>query len=514
MVLTEKLAELEEKNRQADHKPEAIEKQHKGGKLAARERLDILLDDGSFVELDRLVTHRCTDFGMEANKPAGDGIVTGYGTIDNRLVYAFAQDFTTLGGSLGRAHATKICKLLQHAMKMGAPLIGLQDSGGARIQEGVESLSGYGDIFLLNTLASGVIPQITAIMGPCAGGASYSPALTDFIFMTRGTSCMFITGPDVIKAVTREEVTKEDLGGAMAHNATSGVAHFAREDDTDCLRSIRELLSYLPSNNAEDPPAVQSDDDPLRTEPALNDLLPERPALPYDMKAIIHSVVDNGRFLEVHEHYARNIVVGFARLDGHTIGIVANQPNHLAGCLDIDASKKAARFVRFCDCFNIPILTLEDVPGFLPGTGQEYGGIISNGAKLIYAYCEATVPKVTVITRKAYGGAYLVMNSKHLRGDMTFAYPTAEIAVMGPDGAVNIVFRKELAKAEDPAQLRQELVKDYQDKFASPYKASALGFIDEVIRPDETRPKIIRAFQMLRTKQDSLPPKKHGNIPL
>ncbi len=514
MSLTEKLQELEEKNRQAELKPEAIERQHQAGKLTARERLEFLLDEGSFVELDRLVTHRCTDFGMEANKPPGDGVVTGYGTIDNRLVYAFAQEFPVLGGSLGRAHAVKICKLLEHAMKMGAPLIGLQDSGGARIQEGVESLAGYGDIFLRNSLASGVIPQITAIMGPCAGGASYSPALTDFIFMTKGTSYMFITGPDVIKAVTREEVTKETLGGAMAHNATSGVAHFARDDDADCLRSIRELLSYLPSNNTEDPPAVEPDDDPLRIDPALNDVLPDRPALPYDIKAIIHSVVDGGRFLEVHEHYARNIVVGFARLDGRTIGVVANQPNHLAGCLDIDASKKGARFVRFCDCFNIPILTLEDVPGFLPGTAQEYGGIITNGAKLIYAYCEATVPKVTVITRKAYGGAYVVMNSKHLRGDMTFAYPTAEIAVMGADGAVNIVFRKELARAEDPAKLREELVQDYQDKFASPYKASALGYIDEVIRPDETRPKVIRAFEMLRTKQDSVPPKKHGNMPL
>jgi len=511
-----RIQELDEKNRQAELAggEKAIERQHGAGKLTARERLNILLDEGSFVEIDRFVTHRCTDFGMEDNKIPGDGVVAGYGTIENRLVYVFAQDFTVLGGSLGRAHATKICKVLEHAMKMGAPVIGLNDSGGARIQEGVESLAGYSDIFLRNSLASGVIPQIAAIMGPSAGGAVYSPALMDFIFMTRSTSYMFITGPEVIKAVTQEEVTKEALGGAMTHNAKSGVAHFAPQDDKECLLAIRELLSYFPSNNTEDPPAVEPDDDPLRTDPALNDVVPESPNKPYDVKDIIRSVVDGGRFLEVHEHFARNIVVAFARLAGRTIGIVANQPNYLAGCLDINASNKGARFVRFCDCFNIPILTLEDVPGFLPGTAQEYGGIIKNGAKLIYAYCEATVPKVTLITRKAYGGAYCVMNSKHIRGDVNLAYPTAEIAVMGADGAVNIIFRKDLAKAEDPEKLRAELVQDYRDKFASPYKASALGYIDEVIRPEETRPKLVQAFRMLRNKHDSNPPKKHGNMPL
>ena len=511
-----KIQELEEKNRVAELAggEKAIERQHGAGKLTARERLNILLDEGSFVEIDRFVTHRCTDFGMEDNKIPGDGVVTGYGTIDKRLVYVFAQDFTVLGGSLGRAHATKICKVLEHAMKMGAPVIGLNDSGGARIQEGVESLAGYSDIFLRNSLASGVIPQIAAIMGPSAGGAVYSPALMDFIFMTKSASYMFITGPDVIKAVTQEEVTKEALGGAMTHNAKSGVAHFAPRDDRECLLTIRELLSYFPSNNTEDPPAVEPDDDPLRTDPALNDVVPENPSKPYDVKDIIRSVVDGGRFLEVHEHFARNLVVAFARLAGRTIGIVANQPIYLAGCLDINASNKGARFVRFCDCFNIPILTLEDVPGFLPGTAQEYGGIIKNGAKLIYAYCEATVPKVTLITRKAYGGAYCVMNSKHIRGDVNLAYPTAEIAVMGADGAVNIIFRRDLAKAEDPEKLRAELVQNYRDKSASPYKASALGYIDEVIRPDETRPKIVQAFRMLRKKRDSNPPKKHGNMPL
>ncbi len=516
MGIETKLKDLEEKNRQAElgGGEKRIEKQHQDGKLTARERLDILLDEGSFVELDKFVTHRCTDFGMEKNTFPGDGVVTGYGTIDSRLVYVFAQDFTVLGGSLGRAHATKICKVMEHSLKMGAPLIGINDSGGARIQEGVEALAGYADIFLRNTLASGVVPQISAIMGPSAGGAVYSPALTDFIYMTQSSSYMFITGPEVIKSVTREEVTKEALGGAMTHNATSGVAHFAPVDDKACLLNIRELLSYFPSNNTEDPPAVEPDDDPHRTDPALNTMVPDNPNTPYDIKDIIRSIVDSGRFLEVHEHYARNIVIGFCRFNGRTVGIVANQPNHLAGCLDINASNKSARFVRFCDCFNIPILTLEDVPGFLPGTAQEYGGIIKNGAKLIYAYCEATVPKVTVITRKAYGGAYCVMNSKHIRGDVNLAYPSAEIAVMGPDGAVNIVFRKEIAKAEDPEKVRAELIKDYQDKFASPLKATSLGYVDEVIRPEDTRVKVIQAFEMLRNKQDTNPPKKHGNIPL
>jgi propionyl-CoA carboxylase beta chain len=516
MGLEAKFKELEQLTQEAELAggQAAIDRQHEAGKLTARERLDLLLDEGSFVELDRLVTHRCTDFGMEEQKVPGDGVVAGYGTVDNRLVYVFAQDFTVFGGSLGASHAMKICKVLDLAMKMGAPVVGLNDSGGARIQEGVESLGGYADIFLRNSLASGVIPQISAIMGPSAGGAVYSPALTDYILMTRSASYMFITGPDVIKAVTREEVTKDVLGGAMTHNATSGVAHFAPEDDADCLRVVRELLSYFPSNNTEDPPVVEPDRDRPGIDPALNELVPENPNSPYNMKDLIHAIVDHGRFLEVHEHFARNIVVGFSRLDGRTVGIVANQPNHLAGCLDINASVKGARFVRFCDCFNIPILTLEDVPGFLPGTAQEYGGIISNGAKLIYAYCEATVPKVTVITRKAYGGAYCVMNSKHIRGDVNLAYPTAEVAVMGADGAVNIVFRKELKKAEDPDAARAELVKDYQDKFASPYKAASLGYIDEVIRPEETRSKLLQAFAMLRNKQDSNPPKKHANMPL
>ncbi len=493
---------------------ERVQKQHESGKLTARERIDLLLDPGSFCELDRFVTHRAIDFGMAEKKILGDGVVTGYGTVDRRKVFVFAQDFTVFGGSLSGAYAQKICKIMDLATRVGAPIIGLNDSGGARIQEGVESLAGYADIFLRNTLASGVVPQISLILGPCAGGAVYSPAITDFILMVKETSYMFITGPEVIKAVTHEEVTKESLGGALAHNQKSGVAHFAAPDERGCILLTRELLSYLPSNNAEDPPVSPSDDDPLRTEAALKTIVPASPNKPYDIKEIIRAVVDSGQFLEVQEHFAGNIVVGFARLGGRPVGIVANQPDKLAGCLDIDASVKAARFVRFCDCFNIPLITFVDVPGFLPGTSQEWGGIIKHGAKLLYAFAEATVPKITVITRKAYGGAYDVMASKHIRADINFAYPTAEIAVMGPEAAVNIVFRNELASASDGSEARARLVGEYREKFANPFKAAELGYIDEVIRPEETRGKIIRALEMLRDKRQDNPPRKHGNIPL
>jgi len=509
----ERLRKLREKAKLGGG-PERIERQHKRGKLTAQERLDLLLDEGSFHELDVFVTHRATGFGMEEKRYPGDGVVTGYGTIDGRLVYVFSQDFTVFGGALGEAHAEKICKVMDLAMRNGAPLIGLNDSGGARIQEGVESLGGYAEIFTRNTLASGVIPQISAVMGPCAGGAVYSPAITDFIIMVEGTSYMFVTGPDVVKTVTHEEVTFEELGGAMVHNTESGVAHFIAQNEEECIQIIRQLLSYLPQNNLEDPPYVEPSDDPLRMEPALDTIVPDSPTKPYDMKEVIRLVVDDGEFFEVHEHYAQNIIVGFARLNGRSVGIVAQQPAVLAGCLDINSSDKGARFVRFCDCFNIPLITFVDVPGFLPGVGQEHGGVIRHGAKLLYAYCEATVPKLTVITRKAYGGAYDVMSSKHVRGDINYAWPRAEIAVMGPDGAVNIIFRKEIAEAEDPEAERERLTKEYREQFAHPYIAAARGYIDDVIEPQETRLRLISALEMLQNKRQSNPPKKHGNIPL
>jgi propionyl-CoA carboxylase beta subunit len=494
--------------------PERTKKQHEGGKLTARERVDLLLDPGSFVEIGRFVTHRATDFGMAEQKILGDGVVTGYGAIDGRKVFVFAQDFTVFGGSLSGAYAQKICKVMDMAMKLGAPIIGLNDSGGARIQEGVESLAGYADIFLRNTLASGVVPQISAVMGPCAGGAVYSPAITDFILMVEGTSYMFITGPEVIKAVTHEEVTKEDLGGAGTHASKSGVCHLTSPDDKTCLAQVRELLSFLPSNNQEDPPFRPTHDPALREAPELDTMIPVDASKPYDVKDVIRSVVDEGHLFEIAEQYAQNIVVGFARIGGRAVGVVANQPQVLAGVLDIGASMKAARFVRFCDCFNIPLVTFVDVPGFLPGTDQEYGGIIKHGAKLLFAFAEATVPKVTVILRKAYGGAYDVMASKHIRADCNFAFPTAEIAVMGPDGAVNIVRRNEIAQAADPAGARAAFVADYRDKFANPYKAAELGFIDEVIYPRQLRARLHRALDLLRDKRDSNPPKKHSNIPL
>ncbi|HEY2431187.1 MAG TPA: carboxyl transferase domain-containing protein [Vicinamibacterales bacterium] len=493
-----------------------LKKQHDGGKLTARERIDLLFDPGTFDESDKLVTHRCRDFGMDdpGTQIPGDGVVAGSGRVDGRLVYAFAQDFTVFGGSLSETNAAKIVKIMDLAMKMGAPIVGLNDSGGARIQEGVLSLGGYADIFLRNTLASGVIPQISAILGPCAGGAVYSPAITDFTIMVEDTSYMFVTGPDVIRTVTHEEVTKDQLGGAMTHNQTSGVAHFAVPDDRACLRLIRELLSYLPGNNVDDPPRLDSADPIDREDAALDRLVPASPNQPYDILDLIHAVADEGAFLEVHRHFAKNLVVGFARLGGRTAGIVANQPAFLAGTLDIDASVKGARFVRFCDAFNIPLVTFEDVPGFLPGTVQEYGGIIRHGAKLLYAFAEATVPKVTVITRKAYGGAYCVMSSKHIRTDVNFAWPTAEIAVMGPDAAINILYKRELEKADDPAAARAERVAEFREKFANPYVAAARGFIDEVIYPRQTRAKLIAALAALETKRDRNPPKKHGNIPL
>ncbi len=494
---------------------ERVAKQHEDGKLTARERIDNLLDPGSFQELDALVTHRCSDFGMESQRIPGDGVVTGHGRVDGRTVFVFAQDFTVFGGSLSETFAAKICKVMDLAMKVGAPVIGLNDSGGARIQEGVVSLAGYADIFLRNTLASGVVPQISAIMGPCAGGAVYSPAITDFIVMVRDTSYMFITGPDVIRTVTHEDVTKEKLGGAMTHNATSGVAHFAAADDRDALLLIRELMSYLPSNNLEDPPVVPTSDPEDRTDDTLNSLVPESPNQPYDIKKVIHAVVDDGNFLEVHEHFAKNIVVGLARLAGRSVGIVANQPAVLAGCLDIDASVKGARFVRFCDCFNIPLIVFEDVPGFLPGTDQEFRGIIVHGAKLLYAFAEATVPKLTVITRKAYGGAYCVMASKHIRTDFNFAWPGAEIAVMGSEGAVNIIHRREIQQAGDRGDaVRAEKLAEYSDKFANPYAAAARGYIDEVIEPSLTRSRLIAGLRVLDTKRDTNPRRKHGNIPL
>jgi propionyl-CoA carboxylase beta subunit len=493
---------------------ERLERQHREGKLTARERIDSLLDEGTFEELDALVEHRCLDFGMPEQKVPGDGVVSGYGRIDGRLVYVFAQDFTVFGGSLSETNALKICKVMDLAVKMGAPVVGLNDSGGARIQEGVASLGGYADIFVRNTLASGVVPQISAIMGPCAGGAVYSPAITDFNIMVKDTSYMFVTGPDVIKTVTHEEVSKEELGGAMAHNARSGVAHFAAEDDRACTALIRELLSFLPSNNLEEAPLRPTNDPPERESEELDALIPPEASKPYDMKTLLRAVVDDGRFLEVHEHFAPNIVVGFARFAGRSVGIVANQPAVLAGCLDIDASVKAARFVRFCDAFNLPLVTFEDVPGFLPGTAQEFGGIIRHGAKLLYAFAEATVPKITVITRKAYGGAYCVMSSKHIRTDLNYAYPMAEIAVMGPEGAVNILYRREIAAAADPEALRAQKIAEFRERFANPFVAAERGFVDEVIAPRHTRKKIVAGLEMTRGKRDRNPPRKHGNIPL
>jgi propionyl-CoA carboxylase beta chain len=493
---------------------ERLRRQHEQGKLTARERIERLFDAGTFEEVDKLVTHRCTDFGMQDQIIPGDGVVTGHGRVNGRVVYGFAQDFTVFGGSLSETNAAKICKTMDLAMRNGAPVIGLNDSGGARIQEGVLSLGGYADIFLRNTLASGVVPQISAIMGPCAGGAVYSPAITDFIIMVKQTSYMFVTGPDVIKTVTHEDVTKEDLGGAMTHNERSGVAHFAVETDEECIALIRELLSFMPGNNLDDPPRMATEDPIDREDAALDTLIPSSPHLPYDMLDLIHAIADDGYFLQAHEHFARNIVVGFARLGGRAVGIVANQPAHLAGTLDINASIKGARFVRFCDAFNIPLITFEDVPGFLPGTVQEYGGIIRHGAKLLYAFAEATVPKITVITRKAYGGAYCVMSSKHIRTDLNYAWPSAEIAVMGPEGAVNILYKREIEKASDPAALRAQKVAEFREKFANPYVSASRGFVDEVILPRETRSKLIRALSTLDTKRDKNPPKKHGNIPL
>jgi propionyl-CoA carboxylase beta chain len=493
---------------------ERLKKQREAGKLTARERMDALFDVGTFEEIDKFVTHRCLDFGMAEQVIPGDGVVAGHGRVDGRVVYAFAQDFTVFGGSLSETNAAKIVKIMDLAMKMGAPIVGLNDSGGARIQEGVLSLGGYADIFLRNTLASGVVPQISAIMGPCAGGAVYSPAITDFTVMVKNTSYMFVTGPDVIKTVTHEEVTKEQLGGAMTHNEKSGVAHFAVENDAECIALIRELLGFLPGNNVDDPPRVASRDPVDRADEALDRIVPESANQPYDMLDVIHAIADDGYFLEVHRHYAKNIIVGFARLGGRPVGIVANQPAYLAGTLDIDASVKGARFVRFCDAFNIPLVTFEDVPGFLPGTVQEYGGIIRHGAKLLFAFAEATVPKVTVITRKAYGGAYCVMSSKHIRTDVNYAWPTAEIAVMGAEGAVNILYKRELDAAKDVAAARAAKVKEYREKFANPYVAANRGFVDEVIAPSRTRQKLITALANLETKRDKNPPKKHGNIPL
>jgi propionyl-CoA carboxylase beta chain len=514
----DRLGELRRLNAEAEESggAERREREHKQGKLSARERIDLLLDEGSFEEIDKFVRHHCTDFGMADQRPPGDGFVTGYGRIHGRLVYVFAQDFTVFGGSLSEANALKITKIMDLAMRQGAPVIGLNDSGGARIQEGVVSLAGYAEIFLRNVLASGVVPQISAILGPCAGGAVYSPAITDFIFMTRSASYMFVTGPDVIKTVTHEEVSKQELGGAMTHNEKSGVAHFAAADDRECLAMIRELLTYLPSNNVDDPPRRATDDPWDREDPALNALVPEDPQQPYDIKDAIHSIVDEGEFFEVHAHFAKNLVVGFGRLDGRPVGFVANQPAFLAGVLDIDASLKGARFVRFCDAFHIPLITFEDVPGFLPGTQQEWGGIIKHGAKLLFAFAEATVPKITVITRKAYGGAYCVMASKHIRTDINYAWPTAEIAVMGPEGAVNIVYRREIERAPEAERerLRREKVEEFRERFANPYVAAERGYIDAVIEPAQTRAKLIAALRSLENKRDANPRKKHGNIPL
>ena len=511
-----KLARLQARNAEAElgGGPERIAKHHQSGRLTARERIELLLDPGSFTEIDKLVVHRCVNFGMDAVKIPGDGVVTGFGSIEGRLVYVFAQDATVFGGSLSKAYAEKIVKIMDMATRNGAPIIGLNDSGGARIQEGVQSLAGYSDIFLRNMLASGVVPQISAIMGPCAGGAVYSPAITDFVFMVKDTSYMFITGPEVIKAVTHQEVSKEELGGAMTHNAKSGCAHFACQDDQECLLMIRELLSFLPLNNQDDPPLRNPSDPRDRCEPLLATVVPANPNQPYDMRELLRAVVDDGDFFEIQEHYARNLLIGFARLNGRPVGLVANQPNHLAGALDVDSSLKGARFVRFCDCFNLPLVFFEDVPGFLPGVDQELGGIIKHGAKLLYAIAEATVPKFTVITRKAYGGAYCVMNAKNLRCDYVLAYPSAEIAVMGPEGAVNIIHRAELAQSPQPGKTRKALAEDYREKFANPYNAAELGYVDEIIDPTRTRPSLIRALEMCKNKRAGNLPRKHGNLPL
>ncbi len=516
MSTKKRIRELEKRSEKAKEGggKKRIEKQHEKGKLTARERLDILLDNGSFVEFDRFVTHRCRDFSMEEKKILGDSLVSGYGEIHGRPLFAFSQDFTVFGGTLSYAHAEKMCKIMDLALKTGVPVIGLNDSGGARIQEGVVSLAGYAEIFWRNTIVSGVIPQISAVMGPAAGGAVYSPALTDFVFIVDKTSYMFITGPDVVKTVTHEDVTFEELGGSTIHSTKSGVAHFTAKNDEACLLSIRKLFEYLPLNNLDDPPRKPSDDPIDRMDESLNTIIPDNPDQPYDMKAVIHAVMDRDSFLEVHERYAPNIIVGFARMDGRVVGIVAQQPMVLAGCLDIDASIKGARFVRFCDAFNIPIITFEDVPGFLPGVSQEHGGIIKHGAKLLYAFCEATVPRITVITRKSYGGAYCVLSSKQVRGDINLAWPTAEIAVMGPKGAVNIIFRREIKEAKDPDALREKLIKEYEDKFANPYISASLGYVDDVIEPKETRPRLIQSLRMLENKQMRLPRKKHGNLPL
>src|SRR3954470_10755119 len=511
----EKVEKLDELRQAAQAGSEAAdEKQHERGKLTARERIDKLLDPGSFQELDTFVRHRTHDFEMDKNRPWGDAVVTGHGTIDGRPVCVFSQDFTVFGGSLGEVMGEKMCKVMDLAARIGCPVIGLNDSGGARIQEGVVSLGAYGDVFVRNVQCSGVIPQISAIMGPCAGGAVYSPAMTDFIFMVKETSHMFITGPDVIKTVTGEEPTFEELGGAMTHNSKSGVAHFAADDEESCLEDVRYLMSFLPQNNLEKPPRLDTGDDPDRMDEALDHVVPDNPNKPYDMRDVIHLIVDDGEFFEVHEHYARNIVCGFSRLNGHAIGVVGNQPSQLAGVLDIDASVKGARFVRFCDAFNIPLLTFTDVPGFLPGTSQEWGGIIRHGAKLLYAFTEATVPKITVVTRKAYGGAYDVMNSKHMLADYNVAWPTAEVAVMGPEGAVNIIYRKDIANSPTPDERRQKLIDDYKAHFANPYSAAERGYIDDVIEPRQTRPKLIRALRMLQSKRVEQPKRKHGNIPL
>jgi len=516
MPLEDRFAELRRRNQAADlgGGAERVERQHKAGKKTARERLELLLDKGSFAEIDKLVVHQGHDFGLDAQRIPGDGVVVGSGRMHGRPVFVFAQDFTVFGGSLSEAYARKICKIMDLAMKTGVPIIGLNDSGGARIQEGVVSLAGYADIFLRNTLASGVVPQISAILGPCAGGAVYSPAITDFVFMVKGSSYMFVTGPEVIKSVTHEEVSFEALGGAGTHGATSGVAHFAAESEEECLALIRELMTFLPQNNLEDPPLQRTLDPSDRVDEELQSAVPDQPNKPYDIKDVVRTILDDKYFFEVQADYAPNLVVGFGRLGGRPVGIVANQPAHLAGCLDINASLKGARFVRFCDCFNIPLVTFEDVPGFLPGTAQEFGGIIKHGAKLLYAFCEATVPKLTVITRKAYGGAYCVMSSKHIRGDANFAYPTAEIAVMGPDGAVNILYKREMDGAADPAALKDEKTREYREKFANPFVAAERGYVDEVIEPRDTRRRLIQALEVLHTKRDTNPPKKHGNIPL
>jgi propionyl-CoA carboxylase beta chain len=516
MSAMDPLEELRRRHAQAEGAggEERVRRQHRSGKKIARERIELLLDKGTFAEVDKFVVHQTHDFGMQDQRIPGDGVITGSGRIHGRPVFVFAQDFTVFGGSLSEAYARKICKIMDLAIKTGAPIIGLNDSGGARIQEGVVSLAGYADIFLRNTLASGVVPQISAVMGPCAGGAVYSPAITDFVLMVKATSYMFVTGPDVIKAVTHEEVSAEQLGGAATHAATSGVAHFAADSEEECLALIRELLTFLPQNNLDDPPLRPTLDPVDRVDESLQTVVPEQPHRPYDIKEVIRTVADDHYFFEVHADYAPNLVVGFARLGGRPVGVVANQPAHLAGCLDIDASVKGARFVRFCDCFNIPLVTFEDVPGFLPGTAQEYGGIIRHGAKLLYAFCEATVPKLTVITRKAYGGAYCVMSSKHIRGDVNFAYPTAEIAVMGPDGAVNILYRREMEQAPDPAAFKDDKIREYREKFANPYVAAERGYVDEVIEPRFTRARLIAALETVHTKRDANPPRKHGNIPL